>query len=1087
VALELHLPANRNGNGNVMRLLAGAILWIHLATAADHTGIVRCGGEPVAGAVVVARNSAAEVTATTDESGLYVLRGLSPGKWEITVRLFGFRTATQTVVVEAGGEPLEWRLAVESPLDQADEKQALKAREPKERSALPAEDLAGLAVEAAGAEEALMVSGSLSRGLELASRDDELTKMRAEWAKDEAKGPPLPGAPKAEKPVAGVSGRFEAPGDFTGFGGPGPGGGIPKPKPPKGAKEKGKPEVPGVAIFGNRVNRWRDKARGSFSASLRHSSLDARPYSASGQEVEKARYSTTRAGVSLGGPLAIPGLADTSRTFFFVSLAVVRSRNPFHGVGTTPTVLERAGDFGTPGLQRGVIFDPAASLPFPGNRIPASRLARISVGLLDYIPLPNQSGEARNYQLMVSTPQRSEDLTVRVNHSISGAAHLDVSLATQWRSSSPAQLFGFRDLTEGLGFSAGVSWLHSLGGKSVNNLRVSFSRNRTLLTPFFAFQRDVAGELGIEGVSRDPVNYGPPNLRFTNYAPLSDASAQLRRDRSLALSNSLKWHQEEHKVDAGVELRRVHTATVTDQDARGTLVFSGLATSRLDAAGHPAANTGWDLADFLLGLPQSGSIRWGSSDTYFRGWAVSGWLQDDWKPLPGFTLKYGLRYEYFAPPSERYGRMTNLDVAPGFTAAAPVTAGGEGPFSGRFPAGLVEGDRNNLSPRIGLAWRPIEGSKFHIRSGYGVFFDGSIYQRFPPLLASQPPFAKANAVSTSLERPLWIGTAFTQTQVKAVTNTAGVDRHYRSGYAQTWNLSLKHDLARHIGLEVGYVGTKGTRLNVQRLPNRAAPGSPLTSEQRRLIGNAVGFTWESSEGNSIFHAGQVKLIRHFQRGVAAEMLYTFSKAIDNAASFGGSGGTPAQDDRNLRAERGLANFDQRHRLGISFLWASPFGDSGTLLRGGGLKPALLGNWTAGGAVIWASGTPFTARVLGNRTDAGGTGAIGAGRADASGAEIKSRTGYFNTLAFTIPPAGRFGNAARNTIPGPFSAAVNLAVARSFRLGEQRKRLEARAECSNCTNHVNVNSLGTVVNSSEYGLALGAQPMRSMVFHLRLSF
>jgi len=1038
----------------------------------------------VAGAVVEARRSGAEVTSVTDESGVYVLRDLTPGEWEITVRLFGFQTATRTVNVRAGDEPLEWRLAVESALDETAKQPAAKSRRLEKRAVLPPEDLATLAE--AAAEESVMVSGSVSRGLELASREDELSKMRAGWVKDEVKEPPLPGAPKAEKQVLGVSGRFEAPGDFGGFGGPAAGGGIPKPKPPKA--EEGKKDQPGVSIFGNRVNRWRDKLRGSASASVRNSNLDARPYAANGQEVEKAPYSSLRAGVSLGGPLAFPRIVDAGRTFFFVSIATLRSGNPFHAAGAVPAFAERTGDFDTHGSAvRNILFDPLNASPFPLNRIPASRMARASLGLLEYIPPPNQPGDVRNYQLMVAAPQTSQDLSVRVNHSLSASDQVDVSAASQWRGSDAVQLFGFRDRTEGAGFSAGLSWLHSMGGKSVNNLRLSFSRNRSQVIPFFAFKRDTAAELGIEGVSREPVNYGPPNLRFTNYAALSDASAQLRRDRSFTVSDSVKWHREEHKVDVGMEFRRIQTATTTDQDARGTLVFSGLATSAVDAGGQPVAGTGWDFADFLLGRPQSGSIRFGSSDSYFRGWALSGWLQDDWKPLPNLSLKYGWRYEFFAPPKEKYGRMTNLDVAPGFTAVAPVTAGGEGPFSGRFPAALVDADPNNFSPRVGLAWRPFPRSRFHIRSGYGVFFDGSIYQRFPPMLASQPPFAKASVLSTTAEKPLEIATAFTQATAKSITNTVGVDRRYRSGYAQTWNLSAKHDLPHHIGFEAGYLGTKGTRLNVERLPNRAAPGSPLTAEQRRRIANAVGFTWESSEGNSIFHAAQVKFIRHFYRGLAAEVLYTFSKAIDNAATFGGGGGTPAQDDRNLRAERGLADFDQRHRLGISFLWASPFGDAGTLLRGKGWRSTLLGNFTLGGAVICSSGTPFTARVLGNRTDAGGTGAIGAGRADATGMGVKSASGYFNPLAFTLPPPGRFGNAARNTIPGPFSKVSNLALARSFRLGEQRSKLEVRAECNNCTNHVNINALGVVVNSTEYGLALGAQPMRTVVLHLRVSF
>ncbi|MBI4904762.1 MAG: TonB-dependent receptor [Acidobacteria bacterium] len=1068
-----------------MRLLG----WLLVATslvAADHFGLVRCGGEPVAGAVVTAVAGETRVTTTTDEVGRYVMRNVNPGRWEMSVRLVGFKAVAKAVVIEKETETLEWRLEVDSPEDPKEPLATVAAapQKPERPTESSHEDLSSLASEAG---ESVLVSGSLSRGLEFAARDDELNRMRNDWVKDADKGPPLPGAPKPEKQLAGVEGRFEAPGEFAGFGGPGPGGpAVPKPKPePKKKEAKGpKGAEPGVSVFGNRMNRWRDKVHGSFYSSVRNAALDARPYAINSQPVERAPYSQLRAGFAIGGPLVIPKIVDMSRTFFFASYSTTRSSNPYFGMGTLPGPSLRAGDLHESGA---LVYDPLSGLPFPDNRIPESRISRASRGLLQYIPLPNQAGGVRNYQAFFSVPQNRHDVSTRINHSISGADHLDASVALQTSDSQNAQLFGFRDSSEGLGMSAGLSWLHSLGGKSVNNLRLSFSRNRTQLIPFFAFGRDVGGDLGIQGTSQNPVNFGPPNLSFTNFAGLSDGSALLRRDQALVLNETLKWHQEVHKIDAGVEVRRTHSDTITDQNARGTYTFTGLATSAFDATGQPLVQSGFDFADFLLGLPQSGSIRFGGSDNYFRGWIYSAYVQDDWKPLVGLSLKYGVRYEYFVPPVEKYGRMTNLDIAPGFTAVTPVQAGGIGPYNGQFPAALIDADRNNLSPRIGLAWRPIEGSKFHIRAGYGVFFDGSTYQRFPAQLSAQPPFARTNIVNSTPERPLTIETGFTGGQPKAITNTFAVDRSYRAGYAQTWNLSIKHDLAHHIGFELGYLGTKGTRLDIQRLPNRAVPGSPLTSEQRRLIGNAVGFTFESSEGSSIFHAAQFKFIRHFQKVFAAEMLYTFAKSIDNASTLGGGGGTIAQDDRNLRAERGLSCFDQRHRAGFSYLWNSPLGDTGSLLRGSDWKSLLFGNWMIGGTILYSSGTPFTARVLGNRSDSGGTGAIGAGRADATGLPIGAGAGFFNLLAFGLPPGVRFGNAARNSIPGIQSLVANLALARSFRLGDDRRRMELRAESANFTNHVNISGIGTVVNASEYGLATAAQPMRTLVLHLRVRF
>ncbi|MBI4873782.1 MAG: TonB-dependent receptor [Acidobacteria bacterium] len=1048
--------------------------------ATEHSGIVRCAGEPVGGAQVFATRGGQRLSAATGESGRYVFATMEPGEWDIEVRHWGFESALGRIAVAPGALPAEWRLSVAPPSASAAGEVKLPTPHRAEPGLLPPD------ADPADASESFLVAGSLSRGLEIEPKDDELGKLRTDWVKDVDKGPPLPGAPKPEKQLAGVQGRFEAPGEFAGFGGPASGGpATPKPKPePK--KKEGKKE-PGVAVFGNRVNRRRDKLHGSAFASQRNSALDARPYAFTGQPAAKPSYAQTRTGLAVGGPLYIPKLVDSERTFVFLSYSATRSRNPYHATATLPSVAERRGDFSDSHAPEAVlVFDPSSHLPFPAQRISASRIGFAARGLAALIPLPNLAGRAQNYVIDASLPQNSDEISARVNHSVSARDHVDVSWAAQFRRGENAQLYGFRDTSDGSGLSAGASWLHSLGGMSINILRSTDSRSRNGVTPFFAFGRDVARDLGLRGPSSDPVNFGPPNLNFTNFGALADASAMLRRDRTLSVSDAFKWHREEHKVDAGIEFRRTQLNSRTDQNARGSFVFSGLATSRIDD-GQPAAGTGFDFADFLLGLPQSSSIRFGSADTDFRGSVWSAFLQDDWKGHPRLSLKYGLRYEYFQPLWEKYDRIANLDIAPGFTAVAAVTPGLAGPFTGRFPRALVEPDRNNFSPRAGLAWRPFEESRLTVRLGYGVFFDGSIFQRFPAQLAAQPPFAKTAAVNTSAAHVLTLEDGFAAAPAQTISNTFAVDRNYRAGYAQTWNLSVKHDLAGHMGYEAGYLGTKGTRLNVQRMPNRSAPGSPLTAEDRRRIGNAVGFAFDSSEGNSIFHAVQLKLIRHFHRGLGAEALYTLSKSIDNVSTFGGGGVIVAQDDRNLRLERGLSGFDQRHRVGISWLWNVPAGDTATLLRADTWWSRLLGNWTAGGTLFRSSGAPLTARVLGNRSDAGGTGAVGAGRADATGEPVHGSAAFFNQSAFRVPPAGRFGNAARNTIPGRAQLAANLAVARSFRLFDDRRKLEFRAESTNFANHPAITAFGTVVNSAEYSLATGAQPMRTVVLHLRVRF
>ena len=254
---------------------------------------------------------------------------------------------------------------------------------------------------------------------------------------------------------------------------------------------------------------------------------------------------------------------------------------------------------------------------------------------------------------------------------------------------------------------------------------------------------------------------------------------------------------------------------------------------------------------------------------------------------------------------------------------APVLPGEAGPYSGVFPAALVDPDKNNFSPRIGIAWRPIPKKQLQIRAGYGIFHNGSVYNQFPSRLAAQPPFARTATVNTSLARPLTLQDGFATAPTQTILNTYAVDRGYRVGYAQTWNFSVQQSLPRHLVVELGYLGTKGTRLDIQRQPNRAAPGSPLTAEQRRQIGNAVGFTFDSSEGNSIYHAAQVRFSRRFSRGISGNAFYTFGKSIDNASSLGGGGGVVAQNDKDLRAERGISSFNQRHALNLSYILTSP--------------------------------------------------------------------------------------------------------------------------------------------------------------------
>src|SRR5262249_42870587 len=135
-----------------------------------------------------------------------------------------------------------------------------------------------------------------------------------------------------------------------------------------------------------------------------------------------------------------------------------------------------------------------------------------------------------------------------------------------------------------------------------------------------------------------------------------------------------------------------------------------------------------------------------------------------------------------------------------------------------------------------------------------------------------------------------------------------------------------------------------------------------------LLANVDPFNWETARGNSIAHAGSVRLRKRLQNGISIGGTYTFSKSIDNASSIGGTTTVVAQDPLNLAAERGLSSFDQRHKFTADYLWELPFGHDKRWLAGDGVLREVFGDWQWSGDWTIASGLPFSPRVLGDFSD-----------------------------------------------------------------------------------------------------------------------
>lgn len=854
-----------------------------------------------------------------------------------------------------------------------------------------------------------------------------------------------------------------------------------------GAWGQGRPDWrnrPNAMAFGNARRNQRNMYMGSLDFSLGNSVWDAKTYSVTGASVNKPAYANARGGVMFGGPLRIPKLVSAEKRIMF-NFGVRFQRNRTGVVSqpvNMPSVLERIGDFSQTTLSGSAvtIYDPATGLPFPGNKIPSSRISSAASGLLQFYPDPNLPFAGRNYQTSWNGVSNSYNVNSRLsNIKLTAKDWLYGGVAYQSAESITPNLFKFTDTGSGRAVNASIGWSRNLTSRLINNLRYSFSRNRQLSTPYFADRLNVAALLGIAGTSENPINWGPPNLSFTNYADLTDGNASLNRDQTSSVSESLMWIQGRHNMSFGGSFGRQQFNQFSDSNGRGSYTFNGSATSYI-LNGVAVSGTGYDLADFLLSAPTTASIRYGNADKYFRGSLYSLFVNDDWRLRSKFSLNVGIRWDYATPVTELYGRMVNLDVSPGYGAVSAVLAGESAPYSGDLPGSLVRPDRNNISPRLGFAWRPSSERSIVVRGGYGIYYNTSVYRMIASNMAQQPPFAQVLNASGSASNPLTIEDGFLKASTVAVSSTFAIDPDYRIGYAQTWNLMLQSDLPFALFGSVGYLGTKGTRLDQQFIPNSVPPGAVESVFPHSFI-------YETSNGNSIYHAAQFQLHRRFRGGIMAHASYQFSKSIDNAGTGGrGQGNTPvAQDWLNLSAERGLSSFDSRHNLSVRFQYSTGMGRSGgTLLTG--WAGALLKDWTFGGDISLRSGAPFTAIVGGNRSQVSGIAVNNTVRADATGLPVDVSGMLFNTAAFTQPLAGQWGNAGRNTIPGPATFYLNGSVSRVFRFGDRRS-VDLQWRAQNLLNHVTITNWGAVLGASNYGLATGAAGMRQMTAGLRVRF
>jgi len=335
-------------------------------------------------------------------------------------------------------------------------------------------------------------------------------------------------------------------------------------------------------------------------------------------------------------------------------------------------------------------------------------------------------------------------------------------------------------------------------------------------------------------------------------------------------------------------------------------------------------------------------------------------------------------------------------------------------------------------------------------------------------------------VQNTAASPLTLANGFVVTP-GATQNTFAVDPDFRVGFAQNWQASVQKDLPASLSVMGTYLGTKGSRLLQEFLPNTYPAGAA-----NPCPACPAGFVYLTSSGRSTRHAGQIQLRRRLRNGLTATAQYTLSKAMDDAGAFTGvnlTGAAIAQDWRDLEAEWAPSNFDQRHLLTVQFQYSTGVGiGGGTLIDG--MKGALFKGWTVTSQLTTGSGLPLTPVY---QTFVTGTGVTGTLRPDVVGAAGATADGfYLDPSAFAAPATGRWGNAGRNSIIGPAQFSLNSGIARTFTLSD-RLSLDWRIDAANILNRVTYAGVNTIVGSPQFGLPNRANTMRKLQTTMRLRF
>jgi hypothetical protein len=617
-----------------------------------------------------------------------------------------------------------------------------------------------------------------------------------------------------------------------------------------------------------------------------------------------------------------------------------------------------------------------------------------------------------------------------------------------------------------------LAYIQTISPTIVNEARASFTRFNDNQLEANSQTNFGIPRIEVEGLPFDRIRFG---------APRAETSPAIFVQNTYEVRDTLRVVRGSHALSFGGQIRREQDNNDLSGASRPLYSFSGLFNLANETP----------IFQEIAADPTTGGPA--NAQRYFRTGDYAAFVQDDWKVRPNLTVNLGLRYEYFSPPTEKRGRLTNFVVDPGIPSGGRVVLTDQ----------LFEPDRNNFAPRLGFAYSPGRfDNRLVLRGGFGIS-----YNRVPNVLfqntRGNPPFLARFAVCCGTAAGDF-GTPFVGGQIQfgvgsstspfsfpanpvlgrgidPVTGSAiggaveiyGAFDETPNSYVYTYSFEGQYELPYNLVASLGYQGSAGHKLI--RLVDQTLL-FPINT------GNFFAVFFPQPDVNSNFNALNARLSRRFANRFQFETNYRFSKSIDNQSYEGPGADTNQTNPGDIKSERGPSDFDVRHFFNLSGTYETGFFGGGR-----GLLSALFDGFQINGILTARSGFPWTPKFFSDLRQPSGrffgpirpSGYLGGALEDTSDEAFIRPGGNFpggGSNFFTLTPNALPG-IGRNSFRGPRFFSVDMSVARKIPLpfvglGEQ-SNLELRANFFNAFNLLNLESLrffdrGTIVTDPNFG-------------------